>query len=122
MTENMKALLRKTMQRAPYHHRERTTSMTKHKFIAVAALTAIVMNGCAPVQWSKPGATTQNFYRDRARCSAMANAATPFSRATGPVYGLAANLAAASDDLGNTAIFIQTYRDCMQGEGWTPSS
>lgn len=60
--------------------------------VALAALAA----GCAPMVWTKPGATEQAFYQDRGACQAQA-----FSIPNAPPMQLAI-----------------VFSSCMQGKGW----
>ncbi|MFI5304336.1 MAG: hypothetical protein ACHQYP_06005 [Nitrospiria bacterium] len=93
--------------------------------VAVFLLSGVLMFSlsCAtPTAWYNSTKSNQEFYSDRARCSAMANSAG-YPQTT-PVYGSGAlaSYARTSNMLSSIAADnsrIQIFNDCMMGEGWT---
>ena len=41
-------------------------------YLALVVLTTVLVTGCAPKHWSKPGATTEDFVRDSEACGLQA--------------------------------------------------
>lgn len=95
--------------------------------LRVLAIAVIASFFCAcstmSYAWSKPGAGTSEFYRDRADCTAMSNSGPRRSNVWTPVskqwsdnvgYNMNRGLENASDNRDRA----QLFNDCMMGRGW----
>jgi hypothetical protein len=72
------------------------------------------LSGCMQTVWSKPGATAQDFYRNKLACQLTANSGTPGYMAAGnPQFVMTAALI-------NAEAKNNMFADCMQADGWTP--
>jgi hypothetical protein len=75
----------------------------------IAAIPAIVLFGCAPMTWTKPGATHDDFTKDRYSC--MQQSQQRVSSAYVNQYGGSANDSVITN--GNL------FGACMNAQGWT---
>ena len=79
---------------------------------------AITLGACAPIVWDKPGGTQAQFNVENARCRMVARGLNP-----GGFYAAGSTEFVAGAALGNaigTAVNQrQTYRDCMEMQGYT---
>lgn len=79
--------------------------------IALPALLALSLCGCATEVWDKPGATERDLQVSAARCR-MGSASA---------YGNAPPARTAGDGLMEAGARIGYMRDCLIADGWTPS-
>lgn len=80
----------------------------------------VVLAGCAPQRWNKPGGTDQEFQRDMASCR-MQVAMVP-QRQAPYGSGAGAGMVSAGVSLENAAIQMQFMDDCLTSRGWYRAS
>jgi hypothetical protein len=88
----------------------------RYMFVGILLLT-----GCAPVIWDKPGITQAQFAQEDARCRLVARGMNPGGfYAQGSASFVAG--AAVGNAIGTAVATNATYRDCMVASGYTAES
>lgn len=79
-------------------------------------IVAVSCTGCANKVWTHSSRSTQEFYRDSARCESMSNSAgNPQMMQGGSAFANGWNQGAA---IGAAGASKRIYQNCMYGEGW----
>ena len=83
-------------------------------------LLGLIVVGCAPAVWDKPGATEAALHVDRAACETGRHLVPQAGRQTFPT-GPGSDLGrAGSDPLPSDAGMLGQYiNECLQAKGWT---
>jgi len=91
----------------------------KVAYIASAILSTTLVTSCAPIVWDNPNVTQDQFNRDNARCRLIARGMNPgnFAAEGKPAFVAGAALGNA---IGTAIATRETYKDCMEAQGYTP--
>ncbi len=82
----------------------------------IVVILSCLSSGCAKKYWAHSGKSTQEFYRDSARCEAMSYSGGSSQMMTGgDHFAQGWNQAAAID---SSFASGRIYERCMMGEGW----
>lgn len=79
------------------------------------ALALLFLTACAPLVWTKPGATTASFNTDKYTCEQSATAATPNT----PILTNCTMLGTCTVQDFNAGNRNQLFTDCMVAKGWS---
>jgi hypothetical protein len=81
----------------------------------LAALVLLLLASCAPLVWTKPGATTKNFNTDKYTCEHSSMIAAQNT----PILTNCNALGTCSVQDFNAANRNQLFNDCMVAKGWS---
>ena len=79
-------------------------------------LLIILIFGCAKTQWSKPGATSQDFYRNKLECQQRARQAQKETQRT--LYFPDDGFGPMGESAILSSVYTRTFESCMMAKGW----